>query len=447
MNKYLLLRNNKQSGPFTVEELAAIGIKPYDLVWLEGKSAAWRYPSEMDDLKAFAPAVEEQPYDRFYKKPAQENSIIEEKENLTPGLVFKKPDQKLQTVGGSKLKSIYVTLPATQQAKQSANTIQEKPKATNGSETNNKNGVKKPVQLVNESEPIAAKTNIDLPKQESIKPIESFSRLIEDSQKNYQAKSLPIQNSRESGSGKKSIRLLFGICAFLCIVVVIQAILYSRNMSATRELDALVKQIQAAENKKNNTAAAEEQKQNTAKNTEDINSNTADLSLQPPVTIVDKEEKKEFAAKHNTRDVPAKKQNETVVISDQTENETASTPTSTNSNEEDVQKNEASVELARKNLSQLVSVEKNKYKTGVFGGISNLQLTLSNKSLYYIDRVEVEINYLNAEKKLVRTQTVYFDKIGAGEQLTLDVPKSKRGVFIDYSVKKISSKEVDLAGR
>src|SRR5258708_4678869 len=69
MDMYLLLRNNKQSGPHSVEELKSMGLKAYDLVWLEGKSAAWRYPCEMEELSAFAPVVEEQPFDRFYRKP------------------------------------------------------------------------------------------------------------------------------------------------------------------------------------------------------------------------------------------------------------------------------------------------------------------------------------------------------------------------------------------
>src|SRR5687767_1655369 len=69
MNKYLLLRDNKQSGPYTVPELIEKGIKPYDLVWHDGKSISWRYPSEIEELKAYAPVVEEQPFDRFYKKP------------------------------------------------------------------------------------------------------------------------------------------------------------------------------------------------------------------------------------------------------------------------------------------------------------------------------------------------------------------------------------------
>jgi hypothetical protein len=67
MNNYLLLRNNKETGPFSYEELVKLGLKQYDLVWVEGKSAAWRYPGEIDELKQFAPPVEEQPYDRFYK--------------------------------------------------------------------------------------------------------------------------------------------------------------------------------------------------------------------------------------------------------------------------------------------------------------------------------------------------------------------------------------------
>jgi hypothetical protein len=67
---YLLLRDNKQSGPYSVDDLKAKGLKAYDLVWVEGRSAAWRYPSEIDELSSFAPAVEEQPFDRFFKKPA-----------------------------------------------------------------------------------------------------------------------------------------------------------------------------------------------------------------------------------------------------------------------------------------------------------------------------------------------------------------------------------------
>lgn len=67
MTNYLLLRNNKEKGPFSLDELIQHGLKPYDLVWVNGKSAAWRYPGEIAELKEYSPAVEEQPYDRFFK--------------------------------------------------------------------------------------------------------------------------------------------------------------------------------------------------------------------------------------------------------------------------------------------------------------------------------------------------------------------------------------------
>jgi len=71
MNKYLLLRDNKQTGPHSFEEMLELGFKKYDLVWVEGKSAAWRYPGEVSEFASYAPLVEEQPFDRFYKRPSE----------------------------------------------------------------------------------------------------------------------------------------------------------------------------------------------------------------------------------------------------------------------------------------------------------------------------------------------------------------------------------------
>lgn len=92
---YLLLRSNKESGPYTLDQLVKHGLKPYDLIWVEGKSAAWRYPSEVDELKYYAPTVEEQPYDRFYKKGVEEKhffeSQVEQKKVITQTAAIKKP--------------------------------------------------------------------------------------------------------------------------------------------------------------------------------------------------------------------------------------------------------------------------------------------------------------------------------------------------------------------
>ena len=57
---YLLLRNNKKQGPYSLEELVQQTLKPFDLVWVEGKSVGWKYPTEIDELKTYVgePVIE-----------------------------------------------------------------------------------------------------------------------------------------------------------------------------------------------------------------------------------------------------------------------------------------------------------------------------------------------------------------------------------------------------
>lgn len=58
MKEYLLLRNNRESGPYSLEELKQMGLKAYDLVWVENRSYSWKYPSEISELALFAPPLE-----------------------------------------------------------------------------------------------------------------------------------------------------------------------------------------------------------------------------------------------------------------------------------------------------------------------------------------------------------------------------------------------------
>ena len=51
MKQYLLLRNNVQSGPYTLEALIEQNLRSLDLIWKEEESTAWHYATEMDELK------------------------------------------------------------------------------------------------------------------------------------------------------------------------------------------------------------------------------------------------------------------------------------------------------------------------------------------------------------------------------------------------------------
>src|SRR5438309_3552480 len=50
---YRILRDNKEKGPFTLQELLELNLKSFDLIWIEGRSAGWRYPSEIESLKPY----------------------------------------------------------------------------------------------------------------------------------------------------------------------------------------------------------------------------------------------------------------------------------------------------------------------------------------------------------------------------------------------------------
>ena len=75
----------------------------------------------------------------------------------------------------------------------------------------------------------------------------------------------------------------------------------------------------------------------------------------------------------------------------------------------------------------------------MLGGISNLQFELTNNSKRELHKVAIEIKYLGPEKKVVNKQTIYFENVSPGASSTIDVPKSKRGVSIEYTITDIKS--------
>lgn len=58
---YKLLRNNQQTGPYTLGELAQLGLKPFDLVWADGHTAGWVHPYEVEALVPYLSVAEEEP--------------------------------------------------------------------------------------------------------------------------------------------------------------------------------------------------------------------------------------------------------------------------------------------------------------------------------------------------------------------------------------------------
>ena len=81
---YLLLRNNQQTGPYSFEELLELHLKPFDLVWVEGKSCGWRYPNEIETLKTFFPAPETSDAQDAATNPEEISKPFESRASYTP---------------------------------------------------------------------------------------------------------------------------------------------------------------------------------------------------------------------------------------------------------------------------------------------------------------------------------------------------------------------------
>lgn len=59
MKMYFLLRENKETGPYSLDELKSQKLRQLDLIWTEGESIIWKYPSEIKEFQSYVPAVKE----------------------------------------------------------------------------------------------------------------------------------------------------------------------------------------------------------------------------------------------------------------------------------------------------------------------------------------------------------------------------------------------------
>lgn len=416
MNKYLLLRNNKQSGPYTVPEIIARGIKAYDLVWLEGKSAAWRYPSEIEELKAYAPEVEEQPFDRFYKRPqpvkitAETSAKAEEHSRFEPKAIEK--TFTAVTEPEVNAKKVYINFPGTAATEESGTASIDTIKEVSAPIIN--------IEFKKQTVPLYPERTNNSSFPEDLSSSANFSHA-----------------QHHSPSMKKSDKKLFyaaiAACLFLAVFAGILLVSYYKQRESVRNLNAIVQQLEARQKSQDQQSPA----------TPVTNNIPQEHVTDPPlsVTASDPEnpsfyQSKEFkheVVKHPT--AAAKKEfnskDESGVVFHETKpGEITEAP-----------KKDIVAEIATTpvNLFRLVNVKPNEYKTGLLGGISNLKLEITNNSLQELQRVAIEIKYLGPEKKVVKTQTVYFENVAPGSQSTIDVPRSNRGVTIQYAITDIKS--------
>jgi len=454
MASYLLLRDNKECGPLSLDELVSMGLKPYDLIWIEGKSAAWRYPSEIAELKNYAPTVEEQPYDRFFKKPSETQSVEEiftekinidkEKKSFQEELEkkekFAEPVKKLQPQQQNNYREyqpkeeyqpqphrqVFVSLPKNNTRVENRNEIQKQ-------ETSYSNY---PVYSTPEPEPVLER---------------KYSQSLDEIKEMY-VNTLVQRKSRNRRKElvKKLIRPVFYSMLLIASGVVIGYFVLSKKFS-----------LEAGQLSVNNVPA-QNQKTDQKK-----------LSVFQPDNGIDNRQPEikdqvSTSQTQTTQKTPLKNQQALATTDPNTENINGSdalnqstpllekkdveidpqsgernkvvrdTENVTSGNDAKDDKSGSSSDDG-KDLKKLVSINANDYLRGVFGGIRNLELTIHNRSKIPLDAVTVQLQYLKNTDQPIRTETVTFKNVNANGYATVRIPDSQRGMKVSYRITNIES--------
>ena len=444
MTSYLLLRNNKEKGPFSLDELIQHGLKPYDLVWVNGKSAAWRYPGEIAELKEYSPAVEEQPYDRFFKKPSEEK-----KQEPVP---VQQKEAVVQQPAYIPKKSVFVTLPGQKQ--QQPAQIREQPVV----------GYEKYQPSVKETAIIETAVPTiritETPVTAEIKYSQPLDEIKEMYVKTLQDRKQKIAKKTYLNAAMKNAAVALVIVG---VGILIGFAMKSNGNKPVTAAETIIPQqvamlpadttdpvlLEPAQEQKEEEMPAEpvyeehqpliqdemkkqelkEQKQSPL---------TSPVSL--PEKTITTSPKKEIVQPEK-KIVPADEPSPGVEINARTgeRNKKVRSETTEQPEREIISEPAPKAGLKNNSLSKQVTVSSNDYQKVAFGGIRNLQLTVSNDSKYVLDNVVVELQYLKPSELPLKTESIQFRSVAPGGTQTIRVPDTNRGIKVTYKITHILS--------
>ncbi len=439
MATYLLLRDNKESGPFALDELLHFGLKPYDLIWVQGKSAAWRYPSEIDELKPYAPVVEEQPFDRFFKKTSENN--VQEQATAPDddySRYVPKPAEAPRPSYTPK-RSVFVTLPGQQQVALNKDIpkIQTQP-----AERIEPTPI--PAPVIPEQAPTVSVT--ENPALAEIK----YSQPLDDIKEMY-VKTLLDRKSKQAKKGMLATYMKqAAVFAGLVIAGVLAGFIIKSNSgteTATGEVKDLLKMPAASTMAANPGASEEPNDQEEGTPAEKI---THNATREQPVDNGARDIA-EPASYTPDEQAPLKIRKETMMIVPKRKEDYNRQPipgaivNSLTGERERRMRNSSdftsSQKSAKVSLRDMVTVVSNDYKRVAFGGIRNLYLTVTNNSAYELDHVIVELAYLKPSEEPLRTENISFKSIAPNASATVRIPDTNRGIKVNYRIINIETRE------
>ena len=409
MPGYLLLRDNKESGPHTVEEMIAKQLKQHDLIWVEGRSAAWRYPEELEEFKKYvtvtpvvaAEKAKPAAISEMYQHPAAKKPAVPDQNTYVPSSNTSKND--IPASRERVAKYISVIFP---------NTVKQVPD-----------------KRQTETPPVATEKSTSAKKEKIIGDDEAAPMFSSGSfSSKFPERSLqaPVKEDKSFILAKN---LIWGVAILLGGVVLGLSL---DNIFTTKP--GVISSAEPAA-KKNIVPVTTEEKPDLNTNTDVNNTGFVTKATEPEEAIAKPIKKKpvqKISDATLTDDASAQKTNSVVDIP-------AINPTAVKNDAVNAEK-----ESTKTNIRSLLSITNSKFKIGAFGGITDLQISLTNNSHYPVDVIAVDVQYILANKKVFKTETLYFRDLRPGVTVMQEAPKSSRGVKVEYVISSVNSKALGL---
>jgi hypothetical protein len=430
MNNYLLLRDNKQTGPHSLAEMLELGFKKYDLVWVEGKSAAWRYPGELDEFKAISPLVEEQPFDRLFKKPdmVKKEEPVSRKEHPVPAekttaaVSSPKMSEEVTSVSASNAPGHDKYLPHVADRKQ-PDPRQKSSKAQHKYVA---------VTLPASSKPKSSETKAPAPTPEKIRDV----RLPDVTQGVVPEKPVYPEPVNTPATVKKVNHLLqysgraAALVALLMVGIMIGMAVNNKPRPEPYVVPSEPSRITELK-----------EKINVRDQTEVPSIPVVDQQYLPQQQAVSEGDPgaqpsgKASAITSITVRKPAPKDNSRSPAADHVP---APVTADSNGKRMAAKRSETPVNTPPPpvDISNLIDLSLNEYKVGLFGGIQNIEVTLRNRSEMKVKEVIVELRFVLSNRKFL-TETVRFENIDPGASLSVSAPDSERGIRLETRIIKL----------
>lgn len=98
----------------------------------------------------------------------------------------------------------------------------------------------------------------------------------------------------------------------------------------------------------------------------------------------------------------------------------------------------------RNNIEQYVGANTNRYSYNELGGISNLDIIVTNNTEYLLDEVNVNVDYIKDNGGIYKSEIVTIYNIPAKQDKSVSAPESDRGTSVEAKIQTISSKKLHM---